>query len=75
MKLPRFHLRDVFWLVLVVAMGLGWWLSDRNSKTLLDVERKKVEHLAELRVADELRHVRERVAFSNWPAIVIPRRP
>ena len=24
MKLPQLHLRDLFWLVLVVAMGLGW---------------------------------------------------
>ena len=26
MKRPSFHLRDLFWLVLVVGMGLGWWL-------------------------------------------------
>lgn len=26
MKRPAFHLRDVFWLVLVVAIGLGWWM-------------------------------------------------
>jgi hypothetical protein len=23
--MTRFTLRDVFWLTLVVAMGLGWW--------------------------------------------------
>ncbi len=27
MKLPKLHLRDLFWLVAFVAMGLGWWLS------------------------------------------------
>jgi hypothetical protein len=26
MKLPKLNLRDLFWLVGVVAMGLGWWL-------------------------------------------------
>jgi hypothetical protein len=26
MKRPTFYLRDVFWLVLVVAIGLGWWM-------------------------------------------------
>ena len=26
MKLPRFKLRDLFWLVLVVAMGCAWWV-------------------------------------------------
>src|SRR4051812_44131390 len=27
MKLPQLHIRDLFWLVLVVALGLGWWVS------------------------------------------------
>ena len=26
MKRPTFYLRDVFWLALVVAIGLSWWL-------------------------------------------------
>lgn len=26
MKLPRFNLRDLFWLVLVVGMGCAWWM-------------------------------------------------
>jgi hypothetical protein len=26
MKLPRFALRELFWLVLVVATGCAWWL-------------------------------------------------
>jgi hypothetical protein len=26
MKLPQLSLRDLFWLVLVCAMGLGWWI-------------------------------------------------
>jgi hypothetical protein len=25
MKLPKLHLRDVFWLVLVCALVVGWW--------------------------------------------------
>lgn len=33
MKRSRFSLRDVFWLVLVVALVLGWWL---NRKQLVD---------------------------------------
>jgi hypothetical protein len=27
MKLPQLTLRDLFWLVALVAMGLGWWMS------------------------------------------------
>ena len=26
MKLPQASIRDLFWLVLVAALGLGWWL-------------------------------------------------
>lgn len=29
MKFPQFTLRDLFWLMLVVGMGLVWWL-DHN---------------------------------------------
>jgi hypothetical protein len=25
MTLPKFNLRDLFWIVVVVAMGGGWW--------------------------------------------------
>lgn len=31
MKAPRFHLRDLFWLVLIVAVGCAWWI-ERVSK-------------------------------------------
>jgi hypothetical protein len=30
MKLPQFVLRDLFWLVLVIALALGWWLDRRQ---------------------------------------------
>jgi hypothetical protein len=30
MTLPKLNLRDLFWIVVVVAMGVGWWL-DRTS--------------------------------------------
>jgi hypothetical protein len=26
MRFPQLHLRDLFWLVLVCALALGWWL-------------------------------------------------
>ena len=28
MKLPQLTLRDLFWLVALVAMGCGWWASE-----------------------------------------------
>jgi len=41
---PRFTLRDLFWLTLVVAMGLAWYVDSRevawtaNSSALSRVE-------------------------------------
>jgi hypothetical protein len=47
MKLPQLMLRDLFWLMLVVAMGLGW-MGNRN-QLLGDNEqlRKQVPVAAE----------------------------
>jgi hypothetical protein len=36
MKLPQLSLRDLFWLVLVAAMGLGWWLRDGKLKAEIE---------------------------------------
>jgi len=44
MKLPRFSLRELFLLVVIVAMGCGWWV-DRSSL------RNNVNRLREM--ADE----------------------
>ena len=35
--MPRFSLRDLFWLTLVVAMGVGWWVSDRDRVQQIEV--------------------------------------
>ncbi len=46
----RFSLRDLFWLVLVVALAVGWW----RDRTKLAEERNKA-----------IVEVRERMAFAN----------
>jgi hypothetical protein len=43
MKLPRFTLRNLIWLVLIVAMGLGWWIQSRESQHQLDLQRQQYE--------------------------------
>lgn len=30
MKLPQLSLRDLFWLVLVCALGVAWWIEHRQ---------------------------------------------
>lgn len=32
MKLRHFTLRDLFWLVLVAAIGSGWWIERRQQE-------------------------------------------
>ena len=39
MKLPQLHVRDLFWLVCVVAMGCGWWLDRRDGQARADYEK------------------------------------
>jgi len=39
MKLPQLTLRDLFWLVLLVAMALGWWINQAR----LTNENKELE--------------------------------
>jgi hypothetical protein len=37
MKLPKLHLRDLFWLVLVVGLGCAWWV---DRQRIADKERR-----------------------------------
>lgn len=31
MKLPKLHLRDLFWLIAVCALAVGWWKAASDS--------------------------------------------
>jgi cation diffusion facilitator CzcD-associated flavoprotein CzcO len=52
----RFTIRDVLWLTVVVALGLGWWMNHRRQsndvQTLLDVIRHETPWLVENDHAD-----------------------
>jgi len=45
MKLPQLTLRDLFWLVLVVAMGCAWGLDHRQAQQLIEQLRDRLELL------------------------------
>src|SRR4051794_1806669 len=45
MKLPQISLRDLFWLVLVCALVVGWWVDHRNSSTVYALVVSKSEAL------------------------------
>ena len=36
MKLPRFTLRELFLLVVIAAMGCGWWVREQEAKATWD---------------------------------------
>ncbi len=40
MTFPKLNLRDLFWLVVVVAMGCGWWV-DRSAQQRQAVMQKQ----------------------------------
>jgi hypothetical protein len=42
MKRPRVTLRDLFWLVLVAAMGLGWWVERAQLKQRLERDTRHI---------------------------------
>jgi hypothetical protein len=46
MKLWRLSLRDLFWLVALVAMGCGWWVDRMAISHALKMEVGRSEHLA-----------------------------
>lgn len=48
MKFPQLHLRDLFWLVLVVAMGCAWWRERILSMQLPEFRRKVSQGQREL---------------------------
>jgi hypothetical protein len=40
MPLPKLNLRDFFWLAVVVAMGLGWWVDHQQANIRYDKLRQ-----------------------------------
>jgi HEAT repeat protein len=57
----RFTLRDVFWLLLVVALGLGWWTERTRLRRQLDVAD------ARLKVFETQLEITYKVDGMVWP--------
>jgi len=51
MKIPQFTLRDLFWLVLVVALACAWWMQEgriaeaRREKSDAEEKEKLLERI------------------------------
>jgi hypothetical protein len=59
MPLPKLNLRDLFWIVVVVAMGLGWWADSRQKNS----RYKKLESESDARY----QFLREQVLDADQP--------
>jgi len=73
MKLPRFTLRDLFWLVLVCALGMGWWCAERKAQTeaeLVDFLAKEMENHLQA-IADAERKAGDGTTYSGYKVEVI----
>ena len=44
----RFTIRDVLWLTVVVAMGLGWWWDRHRENSSESLWKRRAESLAEM---------------------------
>jgi hypothetical protein len=80
----RFTIRDVLWLMVVVAMGVKWWNDDR----IKEARHKALERemLAEIEsIYDENRSLRQKIPtrlslpanqppFQRWPSMTAEER-
>src|SRR5262245_47350549 len=41
MKLPKLHIRDLLWLILVCGLAVGWFVNDRKWKNHLALREEK----------------------------------
>lgn len=63
----RFSVREIFWLILVIGLVLGWWIDHtvRFHETVKAAERYREEVMARERDLGVLRQVIEQL---TWPA-------
>jgi hypothetical protein len=62
----RFTIRDVLWLTVVAALGVGWWV-DRSSLAVDAAENRQLkERLGPLHGDAEANAEREWAEFQEW---------
>jgi hypothetical protein len=66
MKLPRFILRDLFWLVLACAIGLGWWLEHMLLCNRMQTLKRVYPMLYETMTGEEVQTNRLKRETAGW---------
>jgi hypothetical protein len=78
-SLMTFSIRDLFWLTVVVALAVGWWVQSRNSAAELAVTKKHVNLLVfyfEARTHDSVWLRKDgRVDIEERPAVLTSQAP
>ena len=66
MKLPQLSLRDLFWLVLVCALAVGWWVDKRSAAALAEksIEQERRNTMEMLNLSIVLKHAIEEAGLS-----------
>ena len=76
MKLPQLSLRELFWLVLVCALALGWWLERASLRTQLnDVQHEAAKWKSDAERCAQYLLSLPPTGFNYDPSIVPPIRP
>ena len=47
--MPRFTIRDVLWLTVVVALAVGWWIDHRRQAGIIDFQEWFIQSETELK--------------------------
>jgi hypothetical protein len=82
----RFSIRDLLWLTLVVAMGLGWWANHRSVEAdrkaavghayrlryVLESAKRSHDHLWSMMDLDVLKGPHSHFYFVDWSVIKGP---
>ena len=61
MKRPQLSVRDLLWLVVVVGIGVAWWLDRSSLNQQINLERLRTSGSALDRVAYERTILRQRM--------------
>jgi hypothetical protein len=65
----RFTIRDVLWLTVVVALGVGWWLQFKKAEAAIEMvegAKEQAEVMSRVAQADAARHSEEMWRFRKY---------
>jgi hypothetical protein len=68
-------LRDLFWLALVCAMGLGWWLTALDCARLLEENQRRAEAQQKANATLAIGWLQNHASEGVWSGVEITNEP